>query len=222
MKTALVGFQPIYIVVSKHREGMRPHEEGSAFAVFFDRKETIMDRFSTRRLVMAALCTALGVVLPTLTHSIPNAGSVLLPMHIPVLLCGLACGWPYGLACGLMAPTLSSLITGMPGPAYLPAMVCELAAYGLISGLSARFIHTGRRTRDIYLQLVSAMLIGRMVYGAVNALIFRAGAYSMEIFLTAAFVTALPGILIQLVVLPALILALEKARMLEAPYAAAA
>lgn len=222
MKTALVGFQPIYIVVSKHREGMRPHEEGSAFAVFFDRKETIMDRFSTRRLVMAALCTALGVVLPTLTHSIPNAGSVLLPMHIPVLLCGLACGWPYGLACGLMAPTLSSLITGMPGPAYLPAMVCELAAYGLISGLSARFIHTGRRTRDIYLQLVSAMLIGRMVYGAVNALIFRAGSYSMEIFLTAAFVTALPGILIQLVVLPALILALEKARMLEAPYAAAA
>lgn len=222
MKTALVGFQPIYIVVSKHREGMRPHEEGSAFAVFFDRKETIMDRFSTRRLVMAALCTALGVVLPTLTHSIPNAGSVLLPMHIPVLLCGLACGWPYGLACGLMAPTLSSLITGMPGPAYLPAMVCELAAYGLISGLSARFIHTGRRTRDIYLQLVSAMLIGRMVYGAVNALIFRAGAYSMEIFLTAAFVTALPGIFIQLVVLPALILALEKARMLEAPYAAAA
>ena len=174
-----------------------------------------MDRFSTRRLVMAALCTALGVVLPTLTHSIPNAGSVLLPMHIPVLLCGLACGWPYGLACGLMAPTLSSLITGMPGPAYLPAMVCELAAYGLISGLSARFIHTGRRTRDIYLQLVSAMLIGRMVYGAVNALIFRAGAYSMEIFLTAAFVTALPGIFIQLVVLPALILALEKARMLE-------
>ena len=178
-----------------------------------------MDRFSTRRLVMAALCTALGVVLPTLTHSIPNAGSVLLPMHIPVLLCGLACGWPYGLACGLMAPTLSSLITGMPGPAYLPAMVCELAAYGLISGLSARFIHTGRRTRDIYLQLVSAMLIGRMVYGAVNALIFRAGAYSMEIFLTAAFVTALPGILIQLLLLPTLVLALEKARMLESPYA---
>lgn len=181
-----------------------------------------MKQNQVRNLVMAALCVALGVALPQAFHAIPNAGSVLLPMHIPVLLCGLTCGWPYGLACGILAPLTSSLITGMPGPAYLPAMVCELAAYGLISGLSARFIHTGRRTRDIYLQLVSAMLIGRMVYGAVNALIFRAGAYSMEIFLTAAFVTALPGILIQLVVLPALILALEKARMLEAPYAAAA
>lgn len=219
MKTALVGFQPIYIVVSKHREGMRPHEEGSAFAVFFDRKETIMDRFSTRRLVMAALCTALGVVLPTLTHSIPNAGSVLLPMHIPVLLCGLACGWPYGLACGLMAPTLSSLITGMPGPAYLPAMVCELAAYGLISGLTARFVRTGKRPADLYIQLISAMLLGRVVYGMMNALVFQAGVYSMELFITAAFVTAAPGILIQLAVLPSLVMVLEKARVVESPYA---
>ena len=87
--------------------------------------------------------------------------------------------------------------------------------YGLISGLSTRFIHTGKRMVDLYLQLIASMLIGRAVYGAMNALVFRAGAYSMEIFLTAAFVTALPGILIQLVVLPALILSLEKARMLE-------
>lgn len=178
-----------------------------------------MKRTNTRHLVMAALCVALGVVLPQFCHSIPNAGSVLLPMHIPILLCGLCCGWPYGLACGLLTPLLSSLLTGMPGPAYLPAMVCELAAYGLISGLTARFVHTGNRTRDVYLQLVSAMLIGRAVYGAVNALVFRAGAYSMEIFLTAAFVTALPGIIIQLVVLPALVLLLEKAKVLQSPYA---
>lgn len=175
--------------------------------------------YQTKRLVLAALLLALGVILPTATHSIPNAGSVLLPMHIPVLLSGLTCGWGYGLACGLLAPALSNLITGMPPAAVLPAMVCELAAYGLISGFSAKFIHTGKRTADLYVQLIVSMLIGRAVYGAMNALIFRAGAYSMEIFLTAAFVTALPGILIQLLLLPSLVLALEKARMLESPYA---
>lgn len=174
-----------------------------------------MKHDSIRRLVMTALCVALGVVLPQLLHAVPNAGSVLLPMHIPVLLCGLTCGWAYGLGCGLLTPLLSHLITGMPPAALLPAMVCELAAYGLISGLAAKFLHTGKRAPDIYIQLISAMLIGRGVYGAANALIFRAGAYSMEVFLTAAFVTALPGIVIQLVLLPALILLLEKAGVLE-------
>lgn len=175
----------------------------------------------TRRLVLAALLLALGVILPTATHAIPNAGSVLLPMHIPVLLCGLSCGWPYGLACGLLAPTLSNLITGMPPAAVLPSMICELAAYGLISGLTAKYIRTGKRVTDLYVQLITAMLIGRVVYGVMNALIFRAGAYSMEVFLTAAFVTALPGIVIQLALLPALVLALEKARLLESPYTVA-
>lgn len=178
-----------------------------------------MKHDSIRRLVMTALCVALGVVLPQTMHAIPNAGSVLLPMHIPVLLCGLTCGWPYGLVCGVLAPVMSHLITGMPPAALLSAMICELAAYGLISGLAAKYIRTGRRTLDIYVQLIAAMLIGRVVYGVVNALVFRAGAYSMEIFLTAAFVTALPGILLQLVLLPALILILEKAKVLESPYA---
>lgn len=172
-----------------------------------------------RRLVMTALCVALGVVLPQTMHAIPNAGSVLLPMHIPVLLCGLTCGWGYGLISGVLTPALSHLITGMPPAALLPAMVCELAAYGLISGLAAKVIRTGKRTVDIYLQLIAAMLIGRVVYGAANALFFRAGAYSMEVFITAAFVTALPGIILQLVLLPALILILEKAKVLESPYA---
>lgn len=178
-----------------------------------------MKQNQVRNLVMAALCVALGVALPQAFHAIPNAGSVLLPMHIPVLLCGLTCGWPYGLACGILTPLTSSLITGMPGPAYLPAMVCELAAYGLISGLTARFVRTGKRPADLYIQLISAMLLGRVVYGMMNALVFRAGVYSMELFITAAFVTAAPGILIQLAVLPSLVMVLEKARVVESPYA---
>ena len=171
---------------------------------------------------MTALCVALGVVLPQALHAVPNAGNVLLPMHIPVLLCGLTCSWAYGLGCGVLTPLMSHLVTGMPPAAVLPAMVCELAAYGLISGLTAKFIRTGRRAADIYIQLISAMLIGRVIYGVTNALIFRAGAYSMEVFLTAAFVTALPGILLQLLLLPTLVLLLERAGVLENPYASAA
>ena len=88
-----------------------------------------------KRLIFAGLCVALGVVLPIALHSVANAGSIFLPMHIPVLLCGLICGWPYGLACGVLAPILSHLITGMPPAAILPGMLFELAVYGLVSGL---------------------------------------------------------------------------------------
>lgn len=168
-------------------------------------------------MVISALCVALGIVLPITMHSIPNAGSVMLPMHIPVLLCGLLCGPAYGLACGILTPLLSSLITSMPGPAYLPSMICELAVYGFIAGLLIVLVRTGSQIANVYISLVGAMLLGRVVYGIVNALIFRAGAYSMELWLTASFVTALPGIIIQLVVLPLIVLALRKAKLAFQP-----
>ncbi|MBD5102538.1 MAG: ECF transporter S component [Subdoligranulum sp.] len=175
---------------------------------------------NVRQLVMAALCAALGVVLPVTTHSIPNAGSILLPMHIPVLLCGLVCGPVYGLTCGIVAPLLSSLITGMPPAAVLPSMLCELAVYGLAAGLLSKVVRTGRRVLDLYVQLIGAMLLGRVVYGVMNALVFSAGKYSFSAFVTAAFVTALPGIVIQLVLLPAVVLLLEKAHVIQTPAAA--
>lgn len=174
-----------------------------------------MKKNQTKRLVAAAMCIALGIVLPVAFHTVPNAGSVLLPMHIPVLLCGLICGWPYGLACGILTPSLSALLTGMPPAAYLPSMICELAAYGLASGVLRNVIHTGRHVLDLYLQLIGAMLAGRVVYGVLNALIFSAGSYSFQIFLSGAFVTALPGIVIQLALVPGLILALERANLIE-------
>lgn len=170
---------------------------------------------SVKKLVFAGLCAALGVVLPMLFHAVPNAGSVLLPMHIPVLLCGLACGPLYGLACGIVAPLLSSLLTGMPPAAYLPAMLCELAAYGLLAGLLMRWIPTKSKLVRLYLSLAGAMLLGRVVYGVLNALLFRAGAYSLELWLAGAFVTALPGIVIQLAVLPGVVLALERMKLIE-------
>lgn len=167
-------------------------------------------------LVMTALCVALGVVLPVTLHAIPNAGSILLPMHIPVLLCGLVCGPVYGLACGILAPLLSSLITSMPPMAMLPSMICELAVYGLVAGILIRVIKTRYNIANLYLSLLGAMLIGRVIYGALNSLIFRAGEYSLQLWLTGAFVTALPGIAIQLVLLPVLVLALQKARLVKA------
>lgn len=106
-------------------------------------------KFNTKQLVLAALCVALGVVLPVAFHSIPNAGSVLLPMHIPVLLCGLVCGPVYGLLSGILTSLLSSMITGMPPMAYLPSMLCELAAYGLAAGVLRRFVRTGKRPLDL-------------------------------------------------------------------------
>lgn len=166
---------------------------------------------STRRLTAGALCLALAVLIPQLFHAIPNAGSVFLPMHVPVLICGFLCGWPYGLACGLLAPALSSLLTGMPPAPILPGMICELGMYGFVTGFLSKRVRTGKPTLDVYCVLLPAMLLGRAVSGLLNGLVFRAGEYTMTMFLTASFVTALPGIAIQALLIPVLLLALAKA-----------
>jgi riboflavin transporter FmnP len=164
----------------------------------------------TRKIVTAALFVALCIVLPIAFHSIPNAGSVFLPMHIPVLMCGLVCGWPYGLACGLLGPLLSSLLTGMPPMAVLPGMLCELAVYGFVTGLLVNRVQTGKKIVDLYIPLISAMLAGRVFYGIMNAFIFKAGSYSISIWLASAFITSLPGIGIQLILIPFLVHVMQK------------
>ena len=170
-----------------------------------------------RRMVMAALCMALCVVLPIAFHTIPDAGSVFLPMHIPVLLCGLICGWPYGLVCGLLGPLLSSLITGMPPAAYLPPMMVECAVYGAVCGVMLRFLRTGRLALDLYIALGTAMVAGRVVSGIAKALIFTPG-MTMGAWVTAGFVTAAPGIIIQLILIPQVVGLLMKARYLPPRY----
>ena len=101
----------------------------------------------TKRSVLTAVCIALCVVLPMAFHAVPNAGQIFLPMHIPVLLAGLCCGWPFGLLAGVAGPLLSSLFTGMPPLAYLPSMLCELALYGLLSGAFSSRLRSGRLIR---------------------------------------------------------------------------
>ncbi|NLO49127.1 MAG: ECF transporter S component [Clostridiales bacterium] len=163
----------------------------------------------TKRITITALFAAICIVLPMAFHSIPNAGSIFLPMHIPVLMCGLICGWPYGLVCGVLGPLLSSLMTGMPPMAILPGMLCELAVYGLVTGLLVNKVRTGKKILDLYIPLIIAMLFGRVFYGLMNAIIFKAGSYSMAIWLASAFVTSLPGIVIQLVLIPLLVYSLH-------------
>ena len=158
----------------------------------------------TRKIVVTAMFIALGVVLPLAFHMIPNAGSIILPMHIPVLFCGLLCGPIYGAICGLGACLLSHLLTGMPPAMMLPSMLIELFVYGLVAGLMAKFLKN-KNIAYIYIELIVAMLCGRIVMGILNALIFRAGAYSLQIWLTSSFVTAWPGILIQLALVPILV-----------------
>ncbi len=171
---------------------------------------------NTRKLVLTAMFIAIGVVLPQAFHMIPNAGSVILPMHIPVLVSGFVLGPVYGLVCGVLTPALSHLIFGMPPAPVLPSMICELACYGLMTGLLYRVLKIENGTVKIYAVLILSMLCGRVLYGILNALIFRAGSYSLPAWTSAAFVTALPGIVIQLVLIPLLISRLQKAHLIEA------
>lgn len=167
-----------------------------------------------KKSMITAICMALCVVLPLAFHLIPDGGTLFSPMHLPVLLCGLVCGWQYGLLCGILGPVLSSFITGMPGIGYLPTMMLELALYGFVTGLLINLLHTGKKTTDIYISLISAMIIGRIITGIARAFLFAPGSLSIGIWATSYFVSCLPGIIAQLVLLPILYHALERANLL--------
>ena len=167
-----------------------------------------------RRLIEASMCLAVGLVLPFITGQIPAIAKVISPMHIPVLICGLAVGWPYGLVIGLVTPLLRSLLFGMP--ALFPnavSMAFELAAYGLVSGLVCAAFPE-KNLKSVYISLVAAMLAGRVVMGLVNAVLYRflGTPYGFREFFAAGFVNALPGIIIPLLLIPPIVLAIEKAR----------
>ncbi|MBQ6513162.1 MAG: ECF transporter S component [Clostridia bacterium] len=165
-----------------------------------------------RRMSYSALCLALALVLPFLTGQILQIGSALCPMHIPVLLCGFLCGWPWGLAVGFIAPLLRSVIFGMPPmiPTAL-AMAFELATYGALAGfLYRKFPKT---IPGIYASLLIAMICGRLVWGVVRLILagVQGNGFTFAMFLSGAITTAIPGIIAQLVLIPAIVYAMEKA-----------
>lgn len=163
-------------------------------------------------LALSSMFLALAYVMPFLTGQVPQIGSMLCPMHIPVILCGYICGAPWGFAVGAVAPLLRSLTLGMP-PLFPTAfaMTFELAAYGLISGLLYRKLPKTRI--NIYLSLVASMVAGRLIWGIVQLCCagLDASKFSLAAFWSGAVANAVPGILIQLILIPVLVMALEKA-----------
>lgn len=168
-----------------------------------------MKRLDLRRLILAAFFIALGMILPSLTG--PSLGRMLLPMHIPVLLCGFVVGWPYGLIVGLILPLFRSYLLGMPPlfPTAL-AMTFELGVYGFLTGYL--YQHFPKGSTFIYVNLILAMIGGRSVWGLASVILFGlAGqSFSWQLFMSGALINAVPGIILQLIAIPAIVIALQK------------
>lgn len=165
------------------------------------------------KMTLAAMLLSLALVLPFLTAYIPKLGNALCPMHLPVLLCGFFCGPFYGLGIGFIAPLLRSALFGMP-PIYPTgiAMCFELAAYGLLSGLLYKLFP--KKKPYIYASLLIAMLGGRLVWGAARIIMYRIGGaeFGRAAFIAGAFTNAVPGIIIQIVLIPVIVMAVKKFR----------
>ena len=170
-----------------------------------------MKKTNVKKLILSALFLAMAQVLPFLTGQIPEVGSMLCPMHIPALLCGFFCGWPWGLMVGFVAPILRSVTFGMP-PMF-PVAICmafELATYGAVSGLL--YSKLPRKKSSIYVSLLTAMVAGRLVWGLARFVCtgLDASAFGLSAFWAGAVTTAIPGIIVQILLIPVLVMALEK------------
>ena len=170
-----------------------------------------------KRMILAALFLALAYVMPYLTGQIPQIGSMLCPMHIPVLLCGFFCGWPWGLTVGFVAPLMRSLLTGGFPPLFPTAisMAFELAAYGAVAGLMHKLLP--RKKPYVYVSLLTAMVIGRLVWGAAMFIIMgiKGSGFSFDAFFAGAIVNALPGIIVQIIIIPILVMLLDRSRVIK-------
>lgn len=168
-------------------------------------------------LVLSAMFLALGLVLPFLTGQIKEIGNMLLPMHIPVMLCGLVCGPQYGLLVGAITPILRSSLFGMPVmfPSAI-SMAFELATYGFVIGYL--FSHAKWKCiKSLYRCLLTAMVCGRVVWGIVQCFLLGLGdnGFTFSMFLSGAFLKAVPGIILQLVLIPAIMLILGKTHLIH-------
>lgn len=175
-----------------------------------------MKKTNVKTLVQSALFLALALVLPFLTGQIPQIGAMLCPMHIPALLCGFFCGWTWGLGVGLVAPVLRSIMFGMP-PMF-PVAVCmslELAAYGAVAGLL--YGRLPRKKTSVYLALLTAMVAGRLVWGAARFVCagLDVSVFGLSAFWAGAVTTAVPGMIVQILLIPVLVIVLESRRTAE-------
>lgn len=166
-----------------------------------------------QNIAFAGLFLALSYVLPFLTGQIQEFGQMLCPMHIPVLLCGFICGAPWGAVVGFIAPLLRSLTLGMP--TLFPkafAMAFELLTYGLMTGVMYRFLP--KKKGYIYCSLIIAMLVGRLVWGVVQfaCVGLDVSKFTFSMFWAGSVANAIPGIILQLVLVPVVVMIFEKTK----------
>ena len=166
-----------------------------------------------KNIVLSAMFLAIGIILPFFTGQIQMIGNMLLPMHIPVMLTGLICGWQYGLGVGFIMPLLRSMLFSMP-PMYpgAVAMAFELATYGLVIGILYEKFYW-HCIKALYKSLIAAMVAGRIVWGIAMAFILGLNGFGIKMFFTQAFLNAIPGIIIQLIIIPVIMVALNKAKL---------
>lgn len=167
----------------------------------------------TKKITLTAMFLALGLVLPFLTGQLQQFGSMLLPMHWPVFLCALICGWQYGAVIGFILPLVRSLLFGMPMmyPAAI-AMSVEMLVYGLVSG----YLYSHAKwqcLKTLYLSLFAAMILGRVAWGIMEILLLGLANFTWPMFISGAITTALPGIVLQLIFIPSLMMILHKTKM---------
>ena len=175
-----------------------------------------MNQKSIKKMLQVSLLLAIGMILPFFTGQIPSLGSKLLPMHIPVLLAGIICGWQYGLFIGFVLPLFRSIIFGMP-PLFpiAVAMAFEMAIYGAVIGILYRIFP--KKNIYIYISLLISMIAGRIVWGSVSMFLFglNGSTFTWKLFVAGALVNALPGIIIQIIIIPILVVALKKVNVIE-------
>ena len=175
-----------------------------------------------RKLVLAALFFAIGLVLPFVTGQVPQIGAMLLPMHLPVFLCSLICGWQFGLPVGLLLPIVRSLLFSMP-PLFptAVAMSAELAAYGFFAGFFYKLFlnHGWKKLFAVFVSMILAMILGRLVWGGMMWLLLSVSGkgFTFEQFLAGAVINAIPGIAMQIVLVPTIMMTLDRQKPIGEP-----
>lgn len=170
-----------------------------------------MNNKNLTKLILSAMFLALALTLPFLTGQLKELGNMLCLMHIPVLLCGFFCGPLYGAAVGFCAPVLRFILFGMPTPVPTGISMCfELLFYGAVAGLLYKLFP--KKKLYVYLSLICAMIAGRLIWGAARVVFYGLGKapFGWTAFISGAFLNALPGIAIQIVIIPILVITLEK------------
>jgi LytS/YehU family sensor histidine kinase len=168
--------------------------------------ENSMKLTPIQKITLSALFLSMAMLFPFLTGQIPQFGQMLLPMHLPILLCGFIIGPKEGGLIGFIAPLLRSLILGMPP--FFPtasAMAFELATYGIIAGIMLKVFP--KKFLFYMVSLVIAMVAGRIVWGGITwiFLAIQNSSFSFELFISGAILNAFPGIILQILVIPPLL-----------------